>query len=30
VLLLRVPNLTLGASLALYVLVHVFGWTRES
>jgi hypothetical protein len=21
------PNLTLGASLALYVLVHVFGWT---
>jgi hypothetical protein len=26
-LLLRVPNLTLGASLALYVLVHVFGWT---
>jgi hypothetical protein len=25
--LLRVPNLTLGASLALYVLVHVFGWT---
>jgi hypothetical protein len=26
-LLLRVPNVTLGASLALYVLVHVFGWT---
>jgi hypothetical protein len=26
-LLLRVPNLTLGISLALYVLVHVFGWT---
>jgi hypothetical protein len=26
-LLLRMPNLTLGASLALYVLVHVFGWT---
>jgi hypothetical protein len=26
-LLLRIPNLTLGASLALYVLVHVFGWT---
>jgi hypothetical protein len=26
-LLLRRPNLTLGASLALYVLVHVFGWT---
>jgi hypothetical protein len=26
-LLQRVPNLTLGASLALYVLVHVFGWT---
>src|SRR5205807_2309975 len=26
-LLLRVPNLTLGASLALYTLVHVFGWT---
>ena len=26
-LLLRVPNLTLGASLALYVLVHVFGRT---
>jgi len=26
-LLLRAPNLTLGASLALYVLVHVFGWT---
>jgi hypothetical protein len=26
-LLLRVPNLTLAASLALYVLVHVFGWT---
>jgi hypothetical protein len=26
-LLLRVPNLTLGASLLLYALVHVFGWT---
>ena len=26
-LLLRVPNATLGASLVLYVLVHVFGWT---
>ena len=26
-LLLRVPNVALGASLALYVLVHVFGWT---
>src|SRR6478609_8273692 len=26
-LLLRLPNLTLGASVALYVLVHVFGWT---
>ncbi len=26
-LLLRIPNLTLGASLTLYVLVHVFGWT---
>jgi hypothetical protein len=26
-LLLRAPNATLGASLALYVLVHVFGWT---
>jgi hypothetical protein len=26
-LLLRAPNLTLGASLTLYVLVHVFGWT---
>jgi len=26
-LLLRAPNLTLGASLVLYVLVHVFGWT---
>jgi hypothetical protein len=26
-MLLRVPNLTLGISLALYVLVHVFGWT---
>src|SRR5580692_115702 len=26
-LLLRVPNLTLGASLALYALVHVFSWT---
>jgi hypothetical protein len=25
-LLLRVPNVTLGASLALYTLVHVFGW----
>jgi hypothetical protein len=26
-LLLRVPNAALGASLLLYVLVHVFGWT---
>src|SRR5206468_7621040 len=26
-LLLRVPNVTLGASLALYALVHAFGWT---
>lgn len=26
-LLLRVPNMTLGASLALYALVHIFGWT---
>jgi hypothetical protein len=26
-LLLHRPNLTLGASLALYALVHVFGWT---
>jgi len=26
-LLLRLPNLTLGASLVLYALVHVFGWT---
>jgi hypothetical protein len=26
-LLLRVPNATLGASLLLYMLVHVFGWT---
>jgi hypothetical protein len=26
-LLLRVPNMTLGASLLLYALVHVFGWT---
>ena len=26
-LLLRAPNATLGASLALYVLVHTFGWT---
>ena len=26
-LLLRVPNVTLGDSLALYALVHVFGWT---
>jgi hypothetical protein len=26
-LLLRVPNLTLGASLLLYALVHLFGWT---
>jgi hypothetical protein len=25
--LLRVPNVTLGASLLLYALVHVFGWT---
>jgi hypothetical protein len=26
-LLLRIPSLTLAASLALYVLVHIFGWT---
>lgn len=26
-LLLRLPNLTLAASLVLYLLVHVFGWT---
>jgi hypothetical protein len=26
-LLLRAPNLTLGVSLGLYALVHVFGWT---
>jgi hypothetical protein len=26
-LLLRAPNVTLGASLALYGLVHAFGWT---
>jgi hypothetical protein len=26
-LLLRAPNLTLGASLLLYALVHVFGWS---
>jgi hypothetical protein len=26
-LLLRAPNLTLGASLALYALVYAFGWT---
>jgi hypothetical protein len=26
-LMLRAPNLTLGASFALYLLVHVFGWT---
>ena len=26
-LLLRAPNAALGASLALYVLVHAFGWT---
>ncbi|MCK1741218.1 OpgC domain-containing protein [Bradyrhizobium sp. 139] len=26
-LLLRLPNVTLGASLALYALVHLFGWT---
>ena len=26
-LLLRAPNATLGASLALYALVHAFGWT---
>jgi hypothetical protein len=25
--LLRAPNVTLGASLLLYALVHVFGWT---
>jgi hypothetical protein len=26
-LLLRAPNVTVGASLALYALVHVFGWS---
>ncbi|HUN98844.1 MAG TPA: OpgC domain-containing protein [Bradyrhizobium sp.] len=26
-LLLRAPNATLGASLLLYALVHIFGWT---
>ncbi|HKD75567.1 MAG TPA: OpgC domain-containing protein, partial [Ktedonobacterales bacterium] len=26
-LLLRVPNVTLGASLLLYAFVHIFGWT---
>ena len=26
-LLLRVPNVTLGVSLLLYALVHVFGWS---
>jgi hypothetical protein len=26
-MLLRAPNATLGASVALYVLVHVFGWS---
>ena len=26
-LLLRAPNATLGASLLLYVLVHIFGWS---
>jgi hypothetical protein len=26
-LLLRAPNVTLGASLALYALVHAFGWS---
>ena len=26
-LLLRVPNLALGASVLLYALVHIFGWT---
>ncbi|WP_441268066.1 OpgC domain-containing protein [Bradyrhizobium sp. 215_C5_N1_1] len=26
-LLLRAPNATLGASLLLYTLVHIFGWT---
>jgi hypothetical protein len=29
-LLLRVPNVTLGASLALYALVHVFGWSMPA
>lgn len=29
-LLLRLPNATLGASLALYALVHVFGWTMPA
>src|SRR5438093_12498036 len=26
-LLLRVPNVTIGASVALYALLHLFGWT---
>jgi hypothetical protein len=29
-LLLRLPNVTLGASLALYALVHVFGWSMPA
>jgi hypothetical protein len=29
-LLLRVPNATLGASLLLYALVHVFSWTAPA
>jgi hypothetical protein len=29
-LLLRLPNVTLGASLALYALAHVFGWTMPA
>jgi hypothetical protein len=29
-LLLRLPNVTLGAALALYALVHVFGWTMPA
>ncbi|WP_316397140.1 OpgC domain-containing protein [Bradyrhizobium sp. 33ap4] len=29
-LLLRAPNLTLGLSLSLYALVHVFGWSIPS
>jgi hypothetical protein len=29
-LLLRMPNATLGASLALYALVHMFGWSMPA